>query len=210
MWTILSHLYLRNLWFGHLRLKLEQQKFIAVSSSCKVRVCGWQDILYGLYVQLDSGGGSGHSCPQLDWLRRWQPQIQWACYKKFKVVWKAQTKSGMGSWDWHVSMVNIHLWKLLWKCCPGQDAAKGNDWADRLAGKATITSGLHLRSEVLRSLRHYLRVQSWGHHTTDQPEDRDVDRGSAWWSSLTGRERESYDQLDKHWNCLKGNTWETC
>ena len=47
-------------------------------------------------------------------------------------------------------------------------------------GKSTVTSGLHLgRSEVLRSLRHYLRAQSRGHHTSDRLEERGVERGSA-------------------------------
>ena len=52
--------------------------------------------------------------------------------------------------------------------------------ADRLTGKASLTSGLILgRSEVLRSLRHYLRAQSQGHHTIDRLEERAVERGSA-------------------------------
>ena len=63
-------------------------------------------------------------------------------------------------------------------------------WADRLVGKATITSGLRLgRSEVLRNLRHYLQAQSQGHHTIDRLEERSVERGSARRSSLKGRER---------------------
>ena len=57
---------------------------------------------------------------------------------------------------------------------------KGDNRADRLAGKATLTSGLLLgRSEVLRSLRHYLRALSQGHHTIDYLEERGVERGSA-------------------------------
>ena len=53
-------------------------------------------------------------------------------------------------------MVDIHLRKLLWVYCPGHAGVKGNDGADRLAGKATLTSGVLLGiSEVLRSLRHY-------------------------------------------------------
>ena len=57
----------------------------------------------------------------------------------------------------------------------------------RLAGKATLTSGLHLgRSEVLRSLRHYLRAQIQGHHTIDHLAERGVERWSAKRSSLTG------------------------
>ena len=75
----------------------------------------------------------------------------------------------MGSPDWNVSMVDIHLRKLPWVYCPGHAGVKGNDRADRLAGKATLTSSLLLgKSEVLRSLRHYLREQSQGHHATDR------------------------------------------
>ena len=64
----------------------------------------------------------------------------------------------MGSPDWNVSMVDIHLRKLLWVYWSGHAGLKGNDRADKLAGKTTITSGLLLgSSEVLRSLRHYMR-----------------------------------------------------
>ena len=66
-------------------------------------------------------------------------------------------KPGMGSSDWNVSVVVIRLRNLLWVYCPGHAGVKGNDGADTLTGKATLTSGLRLgRSEVLRSLRHYL------------------------------------------------------
>ena len=64
-----------------------------------------------------------------------------------------------------------------------------------LAGKETITSGLRLGSpEMLRSLRHNLRAQSQGHHTTDRLEERDVERGSARRSSLKGQERAIVNQ----------------
>ena len=80
-------------------------------------------------------------------------------------------KSGMGSPDWNVSMVDLHFRKLLWVYCPGHAGVKGNDRADRLASKANLTSGLLLgTSEVLRSLRHYLRAQSQVHHTVDRLE----------------------------------------
>ena len=75
--------------------------------------------------------------------------------------------------------------------------AKGNDGADTLAGKVTLTSGLILgRSEVLRSLRHYLRSQSQGHHTIDRLEETDVERESARRSSLKGRERAIVSQTN--------------
>ena len=96
-----------------------------------------------------------------------------------------------------MSMVDIHLRKLLWVYCPGHAGVKGNDRADRLAGKAILTSGLLLgRSEVLRSLRHYLRAQSQGHHTTDRLEERGVEIGSARRSSLKGRERAIVSQTN--------------
>ena len=80
---------------------------------------------------------------------------------------------------------------------PGHAGAKGNDRADRLAGKATLTSGLLLgRSEVLRSLRHYLRAQSQGHHTIDRLEEKGVETGSARRSSLEGRERAIVSQTN--------------
>ena len=117
----------------------------------------------------------------------------------------------MGSPDWNVSIVNIYLQKLLWVYCPGHAGMKGNDQADRLAGKATLTSGLLLgRSEVLRSLRHHLRAQSQGQHTIDRLDERGMERVSARWTSLKGREIwEGHHQSDKHWNCFKGNIGET-
>ena len=102
-----------------------------------------------------------------------------------------------------VSMVDIHLRKLLWMYCLGHAGVKGNDRADTLAGKVTFI-GLFLgKSEVLRSLRQYLRAQSQGHHTIDRLEERGVERGSARRSSLKGR------QSDEHWNRFNGNFGET-
>ena len=113
-------------------------------------------------------------------------------------------KSGMGRPDWNVPMVDIHLPKLLGMNCPGHAGVKGDDRADRLAAKATHTSGLFLRSsEVLRSLRHCLRAQSQGHHTIGRQEERGVERGSARRSSLKGR--EGHHRSDEHWSRFKGN-----
>ena len=89
-------------------------------------------------------------------------------------------------------MVDIHLRKLLWVYYyPGHAGVKGNDRADRLAGKATLSSGSLLGGpEVLRSFRHYLRAQTQGHHTIGCLEERGVVRGCARRSSLKGRERD--------------------
>ena len=65
------------------------------------------------------------------------------------------TKGGMGNPGWNDSMVEIHLRKLQWVYCHGHARVKGNNRADRLAGKATLRNDLLLRrSEVLRSLTH--------------------------------------------------------
>ena len=107
-----------------------------------------------------------------------------------------KVKIGMGCPEWNVPMVDIYLRKL-WEYCPGHAGVTGNDRVDRLAGKAAVTSGLLLgRSEVLRSLRHYPRAQSQGHHSIDRLEERGVERGSARRSSLKGRERAIVSQTN--------------
>ena len=47
--------------------------------------------------------------------------------------------SGMGRPVCHVSMFDTSFLKLLWVYCPGHVGVTGNDRADGLAGKATIT-----------------------------------------------------------------------
>ena len=95
----------------------------------------------------------------------------------------------MGSPDWNVSTVDIHLRKLLWVYYLGYAGVKGNDRGDKLAGKATLTSGELLgRSEVLKSLRNYLRAQSQGHYPIDRLEERQ--------SSSKGRERAIVNQTN--------------
>ena len=80
--------------------------------------------------------------------------------------------------------------RILLVYCPGHAGIIGNDRADRLADKATITGGLRLgRSKVLRSLRQYSRAQSQGHQTIDRLEERGVEKGSSQRSSLRERER---------------------
>ena len=43
--------------------------------------------------------------------------------------------------NWNVLMVDIRFQKLLWVYCLEYAGVKGNDPADRLAGKAAHTSG---------------------------------------------------------------------
>ena len=74
-----------------------------------------------------------------------------------------------------------------------------------MKGKATITSGLLLRrSEVLRSLRHYLRAQNQGHHTADRMREEALDD-----LKFIERTRKGHRESDELWNRFKGNAGET-
>ena len=114
------------------------------------------------------------------------------------------TKSGKRNREPRLECVNgRHHRRKLWVYCPGHAGVKGMT-ADRLAGKVTLTSGLLLgRSEVLRSLSHYLWAQSQGYHAIDRLEEIGVERG------FIGRTRESRCQSDEHWNRFKGDVGET-
>ena len=72
-----------------------------------------------------------------------------------------------------------------------------------------VSSGLiPVRSEVLRSLRQYMRAQSQGHHTIDRLGEGVLERGRARQSFLKGRERATANQT-KSWNRFKGDVGET-
>ena len=77
---------------------------------------------------------------------------------------------------------------------------EGNDRADGLARKATTTSGLRLGgSQMLRSLRHYLRAHNRGLHAIDRPVERGVKRGSVQRSSLKKKDEKGHRQSDTEW-----------
>ena len=98
---------------------------------------------------------------------------------------------------------------LVWILCPEHAALKENIRANRLADKATITSGMHLgRSELLRSLGHHLLARSHRHHTADRLEEMGVERGSARRPPLRGRKRVIVNQTNVK-TVSKANTRET-
>ena len=81
--------------------------------------------------------------------------------------------------------------------CPSHTPARVLSWTCQSEGNDRADRGLILgRSEVLRSLRHYLRSQSQGHHNIDRLEESGVERGSARRSSLKGRERAIVNQTN--------------
>ena len=100
-----------------------------------------------------------------------------------------------GICQWPISTLGIS-----WRCA-ALDMPEWREMTEQiiiLASKATFESGLLLEiSEVLRSLRHYLRAQSQGHCTVDILEERGVERGSTRRSSLKG-ERKGHPQADEH------------
>ena len=121
--------------------------------------------IYGL--KLDNGGGRSH--PYIQWVAsKGDSQITHAIILTDSNSLLQKVKNGMGSPDWNVLMVDIHLLKLLWVYCPAC-RSEGIRPSRQTEGKAILRSGLLLgRSKVLRSLRHYLRAQSQEHHTTDR------------------------------------------
>ena len=144
----------------------------------------------------------------LDCLKRWQSDH--TCYHphRFNELATKSEKWIGKPWpecvnQWSTSASKTPVSVLPWAC-----RSEGNDPADWLAGKATLKCGLRLgKFEVLRSLKHYLRAQSQGHHTIDRLEERGVEKGSARGSSW--KTRKGHRQSDEHWNCLKGNVGKT-
>ena len=115
------------------------------------------------------------------------------------VVWRRQmdqirhdTVAALGHNRCHCWLSPFSLFSSLFPQPPGTTTA-----TITIIIIITLTSGSLLgRSEVLRSLRHYLRAQSRGHHSTDRLEERGVERGSARRSSLKGRERAIVNQTN--------------
>ena len=107
--------------------------------------------------------------------------------------------------DWNVSVVDIHLQKLLW--CAALDRAKQPSQVACFLEDIKCWGAWNLQA------------QSSGHHTIDHLEERGMERGSARQSSLKGQERAIINQTikssmkpwnhDKHWNHFKGNVGET-
>ena len=93
--------------------------------------------LYGLSLQPDDGDGSSHPCwtasrGDIYTTMPSSSEIQWACYKKWKLEWESQTRMCQ----------MFHLRNS--RGCTALDMPewREHEQAARLAGKATITGGL--------------------------------------------------------------------
>ena len=99
-------------------------------------------------------------------------------------------ESGMSCPAWHTTRYRLRLQRLLWIYCHNLAGVSWNEWAERLASTADITSGLQLnRAEVLRGLRNFLNRDRPEHHSIDRLKERGVEKGSGRHSTLWGRER---------------------
>ena len=156
---------------------------------------------------IDSRGDSQTTpCPPLDWLKRWQSDHM--CHQPHRLS-ELATKSGIEGRDWNVSIVDIHLQKLLWLYHRGDAGLRGNVRADRLAGK----------------INHHKLLASWKLWSVEELETLSLSTKpmtSHHWSSggerhgkrkrltiFVERTREGHRQWDKHWNCYKGNVGKT-
>ena len=112
----------------------------------------------------------------------------------------------------HLYLTSMCQWltstfENLWMYCPGHARMKGNDWADRLVGKAIITCGLCLRrSHMLRSLRHYLCAQSQGHHIIDHLEERGMEEEAL--SDLPWKDKRRALSITRTLELFQRHHWE--
>ena len=97
------------------------------------------------------------------------------------------TSAFTGSPDSNVSMLDVHVGKVLWMCSRGHAGVREVteqvlDWRAKPTSRLCVCLRLG-RSEVLRSLRHSQRAQSQGHRTIAL-EERGAERGSTRRSSV--------------------------
>ena len=142
---------------------LSHQRPVRVGFHCQTR-CDhhpWRQwILYGLSLQPDNR--SSRTWPQEATVR----PHNYAILDTDSMNLLKKVKPWIWITGWLMSLFDIHPLNFLWIYCPWYTGVKGNNRADRLEGKATITNGVRLgRSDVLRSLIHYLRAESQGRHT---------------------------------------------
>lgn len=108
-------------------------------------------------------------CVQARWIHRSASHtgIQKTARRRMSSYTQMAGQAGKKPIGMGITVCNYNGWK---QCCIYTDFVPG--W-----------------SEVLRSFGHCLQTQSQGHHITDHLEEKGMKRGSAWRSSLKGRDR---------------------
>ena len=130
-------------------------------------------------LQFDHGGRAvTHAIQWLASLR--DSQITRAITLRDSMKLLQKVKSGMGCLDWHTAMPSRRLHRRLWIYCPGHARVRGNEWADRLASKAYITSGPQLgEAEVLEGPRNFLKTDRLEHNSMDRLKEREWRKEAA-------------------------------
>ena len=89
-------------------------------------------------------------------------QIQWVCYKKWKVEWEAQTVMC----EWSTSIFENSCWCTALDMLVWMEITEQKDWQVKQSSQVACFS------EDLKcwgALRHYLQAQSQGHYTIWSP-----------------------------------------
>jgi ribonuclease HI len=75
---------------------------------------------------------------------------------------KSLLKKVINCWlrrEWIESITNSHTISLTWIYCPGQAGVRGNEIADRLAGKAAVNDILEMdKSDLQTAIRQELQL----------------------------------------------------
>ena len=98
--------------------------------------------------------------------------------------------------DWHAKMFDSHLQRIMWIYCSGKAASRG--MTEQTGRKCNHHKRLIFgRTEVLRSLRHYLWAQSQERHIFCCLEERCIEEtqpSTTYFIKITGSHR--YRQID--------------
>ena len=142
-----------------------------------------------------NGSGSSHPYLPLDCLKRWQSDHTCHHLDRFSEL---ATKSGMGSPDRNVLMVDIHLRNLLWVSCPGHAGVMGNDRKDTTGGQSN-----HVGTKPRTSHHRLPRGERRGKKALDDLPWKD-ERGP---SSITNTKTVSKATLGKLLRNRVGRKW---
>ena len=126
------------------------------------------------------------------------------CFKKQTVEWELETNMLQ-------CLISIFKHKrCLWIYGSGHAGItfRGNDLAERLAGKAAVTSGFLFLQDwsVMEHEAQPVETKSnWSHHWSPGGERH----WKRCFTTFTERTRKSHHQSVQHWKCFKGSTGET-
>jgi hypothetical protein len=101
--------------------------------------------------------------------------------------------------EWIESITNSHIISLTWIYCPGHAGVRGNEIADRLAGKAAVNDVIEMnKSDLQTAIRQELQLQKTNEFKQSayykRFEELHITEGSGKLLGLFGRSRAIYNQ----------------